>query len=237
MQPFHDDKGQVMVEVPLPVSWKIAKNPKRGEPRIVGPNNIKVIDFPAQNFIYTRDPQLQRTYKQAGQRLRPAPSIQDLIQQDLVPWAIEQGLTLVKHYEIPEITRIDKWHNDQLYKAVPMESDVVAVGIDWKHQETGHKFFMILHRLASQSAQMQTWYYYYSGLQAGKDHFDTARKQLIFALSNARYNLDQIADYNRSEAEKAGKSWAAHNERLAQNQAAFQVSELLSIAAPLPTKL
>jgi hypothetical protein len=151
--------------------------------------------------------------------------MEDLIKQDLVPWATGQGLTLVKYYEIPEITKIDKWYNDQLFKAVPMENEAVAFGIDWKHKESGHQFFMIVHRITSQSALMQNWYYYSSGLQAGKEHFDAARKQLIFALANARYNLDQIADYNRSEAEKAGRSWAAHNERMARNQAAFEANQ------------
>jgi hypothetical protein len=225
MQPFHDNKGQLMVEFPLPATWKIASSPKRGEPTIVGPNNVKVIDFPSQNFIHTRDPGLHRTYTQTGQRLRLAPSIPDLIQQDFVPWAAGQGLTFVKYYELPEIIKIDKWYNDQLYKAVPMETDVGAVGIEWKHNDTGHQFFMILHRITSQSAQMQTWHYYSSGLQADKEHFDTARKQLIFALANARYNLGQIANFNQAEAEKAGKSWAAHNQRLAQNQAAFEASQ------------
>lgn len=225
MQPFRDNKGEVMVELPLPSTWKIAASPKRGEPAILGPNDVKVIDFPGQNFLFVRDPQLQRSYLQAGQRMRPMPTIEALIQEDFVPWAAGQGLTLVKHYELKEISRIDQWYNDQLYKAVPMQNEATAFGIDWKHTESGHQFFMILHLLKSESAQSQMWSYYSSGLQAGKDHFETARKQLIFALANARYNLVQIANYNRSEAEKAGKSWAEHNRRMAQNQAAFEASQ------------
>lgn len=225
MQPFHDDKGQVMVELPMPATWKIAKAAKRGEPTIVGPHNVKVIDFPLQSFIYTHNPQLQGTYRQAGQRLRSMPKWEEILQQDIVPWATGQGLTLLRSYEIPEITRIDKWYNDQLYKAVPMKTHVVAYGVDWTHTETGHRFFMVVHLVGSATAELQTWYYYYSGLQAEKAHFDTARKQLIFALANARYNLSQIADYNRAEAEKAGKSWAAHNDRMARNQAAFEASQ------------
>lgn len=225
MQPVYDSKGQVMVELPLPAKWKIQAATKRGEPTIVGPQNIKVIDFPLQSFMYTQNPQMQRTYAQAGQRIRPMPKWDDIVQQDIVPWATGQGLTLVRSYEIPEITRIDKWYNDQLYKAVPVQSQVAAYGIDWTHEESGHRFFMIVHLVGSASAELQTWYYYYSGLQADKAHFETARKQLIFALANARYNLRQIADYNRTEAEKAGRSWAAHNERMAQNQAAFEASQ------------
>jgi hypothetical protein len=153
MQPFLDSKGEMIAELPLPSSWKIAASPKRGEPRIIGPNNVKVTDFPAQSFLFVRDPQLQRSYIQAGQRMRPVPTIEALIQDDLLPWAAGQGLTLVEHYEIKEISRVDQWYNDQFYKAVPMQNEATAFGIDWKHAESGHQFFLILHLLKSESAQ------------------------------------------------------------------------------------
>jgi hypothetical protein len=141
MQPFRDKKGEVMVELPLPSSWKITSSPKLGEPTILGPYNVKVIDFPSQSFLFMRDPQLQRSYLQAGQRMRPVPTIEALVEEDLVPWAAGQGLTLVKHYELKEISRTDQWYNDQLYKAMPMQNEVMAFGIDWKHTESGHRFF------------------------------------------------------------------------------------------------
>ena len=44
-------------------------------------------------------------------------------------------------------------------------------------------------------------------------------------MANARYNPPPIITYNKTEAEKAGKSWAAHNQRMAQNQANFEASK------------
>jgi len=69
------------------------------------------------------------------------------------------------------------------------------------------------------------WSYWCTSLQAEPKHFDLAKKQFLFALANAHYPLEPIMEYNRMEAEKAGKSWAAHNQRMAQNQANFEASQ------------
>ncbi len=72
---------------------------------------------------------------------------------------------------------------------------------------------------------MQGWYYMCNGLEAEPAHFEKAKKQFIFALSNTRYNLEPIMEYNQQEAQRVGQSWAAHNQRMAQNQANFEASQ------------
>ena len=72
---------------------------------------------------------------------------------------------------------------------------------------------------------MQMWYYYTSILQSDKNAFDRAKKQLLFSLSNLRYNLEPIMAYNRAEAQRIGQSWTAFNQRLATNQAAFEAQQ------------
>jgi len=224
MHPFHDAQGTLLVEMPFPSTWKVMSQRKQGEPTIVGPKGIKIIDFPAQNFMYLRDPRLQQSYRAAGQPMRAMPGIEQLIQQDMAPWCDKQGLQYVRHYEIPEVTLIDQWYNDQLFKAVPAQMQIAAIGTEWVSAK-GDPYFILMHLVVGNSADMQTWYYYCTGLQAEPAHFETAKKQLIFGLANARYNMQQIAAYNQMEAQKAGQSWAAHNERMARNQAAFEASQ------------
>ncbi|MFZ1453906.1 MAG: hypothetical protein WAT20_14465, partial [Ferruginibacter sp.] len=141
-----------------------------------------------------------------------------------VPWAQNNGMQLVKFYEIPEISRMDKWYSDQLYKAMPSRSEVVAIGIDWTNND-GNPYFMLLHLNISTSDAMQQWYYRVSGLEAEPNYFENAKKQYIFALSNTRYNLEPIMTYNQQEAQRVGQSWAAHNQRMAQNQANFEAQQ------------
>lgn len=224
MQPFYDSHGMVTAALPMPADWQVMRNASAGQPTIVGPNGISVIDFPGQNFLYTNDPQMQQTYYRSGQQLRAMPGVEQLVAQDIVPWAAGQGLKLVEVFEVPEVSSMDRWYSDQLYKAMPSQIDVVAIGTQWVHSN-GNPYFLLIHLSVSNGGGLQTWYYYASGLQAEKEHFERAKAQLIFALANARYNLDQIAAYNQREAQAAGQSWAAHNARMAQNQANFEAHQ------------
>lgn len=224
MKEFRDANGAVMAMVPLPSAWVINGQAGEGRPTITGPNGVKVIDFPAQSFMDNYNPALQRAFSESGQRLRSMPGVDALIQQDIVPWLAGNGLQYVNHYEIPEISKMDKWYSDQSYKAMPSRSDVVAIGSEWQTNE-GKPYFLLIHLNVSTSDAMQTWYYRCTGLEAEPAHFEKAKKQLVFALGNARYNLAPIMAYNREEAQRVGQSWAAHNQRMAQNQRNFEASQ------------
>lgn len=224
MHAYRDQSGNVIAEMPFPESWQIHERHAQGQPSITGPNGIKVTDYPLQTFMYVTDPQLQQSYYMSGQPMRPMPGIEQVIEQDMAPACARNGFNFVKYYEVPEVTRADKWYNDQLYKAVPCRNEVMAVGTEWK-KEDGTPCFLLLHLTTSTTAQMQNWSYWITGLEADPAHFEPARKQLLFSLANVRYALEPIAAYNQREAEKAGQSWAAHNQRMAQNQAAFEAQQ------------
>lgn len=225
MHPFYDANGTVLVEMPFPAAWQVARNPQRGEPTITGPNHIKVTDLPLQSFLFTRDPQMQQMYQAGGQRLRPLPNLEQLIQQDFVPWAAGQGLEFVRQEEVPGVARVDQWYNDQLYQAMPTDIKVTAIGTEWKHTATGNSFFLLVRLSVRSGDGLQFWSYFSNGLQAERAHFERAKKQFLFGLANARYRLEPIVAYNQAEAQRVGQSWAAHNQRMAQNQANFAASQ------------
>jgi len=224
MHPFYDQQGQVMAVMPFPSTWQIHRNQPKGTPTITGPDGIKVIDYPTQSYTYTNDPNMQQMYYRSGKQLRAFPGIEDVIQQDIVPWCSNQGYEFVRYYEIPEVTKINKWYNDQLYKALPTHTEVVAIGTEWKSRN-GDPFFLLMHLTNHTSEYTQGWYYICTTLQAANSQFEKAKKQLIFSLANTHYPLEPIMAFNRMEAEKAGRSWAAHNQRMAQNQANFEAHQ------------
>ena len=211
-----DGSGMVAATMPMPSTWKLVNG------GIAGPNGIKVTDYPLQSFMVNYNQSLQQAYSSTAQR--EMPGIEQLIQQDFVPWGNNKGLQFVKYYEIPEVSKIDKWYSDQLFKAMPGRSDVVTYGSEWKTRE-GNPYFVIIHLNVSTSQTMQNWYYMFSSLEAEPDHFEAARKQYIFSLANTRYNLEPLAKYNREEAQRVGANWAAFNQRMAQNQRAFEESQ------------
>jgi hypothetical protein len=223
MAEMRNADGMVSAIMPVPSSWKIHPATSSSA-SITGPNGINIVDFPLRMFMINYDPTIQYGYQQSGQQMRAMPGVDQLIQQDFVPWGQSRGLQLVKYEEIPEISKLDKWYSDQLYKAMPSRSDVMAIGIDWKTSD-GKPYFLLLRLNVSTSQTMQNWYYLSSGLEADPAYFEAAKKQFIFSLSNLRYNLEPIMVYNRQEAERVGQSWAAHNQRMAQNQAAFEAQQ------------
>lgn len=224
MIPLKDAQGNVAAEAPYPADWEMVPVHQPGEPSMVGPNGVKVVDYALRNYMYTNDPNLQRVYYQSGQQLRPWPGVDAVIKQDVIPSAQSKGLTYVKHYEIPEVSRIDQWYSDQLYKAMPSQTKAIAVGSEWTTAD-GKPFFLLIHMNVSNSDNMQNWGYFSSSLEADEAYFERAKKQLIFSLANTRYALEPIAAYNQMEAQKAGQSWAAFNQRMAQNQAAFEAQQ------------
>lgn len=125
------------------------------------------------------------------------------------------------------IDRLDKLiglSQGKINSNLPSRSEVAAFGIDWKKSD-GTPYFTLLHLNVSTSDAMQQWYYWTSGLEANADYFETAKKQLLFALANTRYNLEPIMTFNGEEEQRVGQSWAAHNQRMAQNQANFEAQQ------------
>lgn len=224
MVPFKDNKGQVIVEMPFPSSWKLHGKVSSGEPHITGPKGTKVTDYPLQSYMYSTDPQLQQIYWQNGQQMRPMPGIDELIRQDFVPWGNQHGLQFESHHEIPEIARIDNWYDDQLFKVASPKKEIRAIGTEWK-KSNGDPFFLLIRLNATEMMGTLTWSYFSSSLESRKDYYEQAKKQLIFAIANAYYNPEPIMAYNRMEAEKVNQSWSAFNKRMADNQAAFQARQ------------
>lgn len=218
MHDIKDNKGVVSASIPLPASWQLNVNGVS----VSGPRNVRVADFAPQSFMMNYDPSLQYAYSQTP--MRAMPGIAQLIQEDIVPFMAKKGYSFVKYDELPEISKLDKWYSDQLFKAMPTQSYVKAFGIDLL-DKNNHPAFLILHINQSESQFMQSWYYWSSLLVADANVFEMAKKQLIFGLSNMRYNLEPIMTYNREEAQRVGQSWAAFNQRMANNQAAFEAQQ------------
>lgn len=223
MYEVRDSKGRVIAETPFPAGWEY-RSARQGEPSIIGPNNVRVTDQALKNYVYVSDPYQQSLYAQTGQPVRQWPGAERLVREDFEPELSRQGWKLMKWYEVPEVSRIDQWYNDQLYKAEPMQTKAIAIGTEWESSD-GSPAFMLTHALVADGGTMQNWSHYSNVLRADTPYFEIARKQLIFSLANTRYALEPIAEYNRLEAQKAGQSWAAFNERMARNQAAFEAQQ------------
>lgn len=218
MHEVKDQHGVVAKSYPLPENWSI-NDPKY---LAVGPNNIKVTPFPLQSFTKNLDPGMEYIYSQTPQRSMP--EIGQLIQEDVLPWTQKNGYEIIKHYDLPDVGKMDAWYSDQLYKVSPSQSTVRAYGIDLRNQN-GNPALLILHLNHTIGSGLEMWNYYVELLESDPGFFELARKQYLFALANVRYNLEPIMAYNKKEMERIGENWAAFNNRMAENQRAFEANQ------------
>jgi hypothetical protein len=219
MHEVRDNKGTILFWQPLPSDWKFNSHPADGV-TIRGPHGIKVTDYPLQSYMHD----YSGMFGQSSMPNRAMPHIDELIQQDVIPSAASIGLRYIKNYELPEVSKMDKWYSDQLYSITPLTKYIKVFGIDWQ-DNNGNEVFSVLHVSSSKGQYSEVWSYRVSLLEAEPSVFKLARKQYVFSLANMRYNLEPIMAYNQAEAQRIGQSWDAFNKRMAANQAAFEASQ------------
>ncbi|MBS1612367.1 MAG: hypothetical protein JST49_06055, partial [Bacteroidetes bacterium] len=66
MIPLKDAQGNVAAEAPYPADWKLVPVRQQGDPSIVGPHGLKVVDYNLKVYMYTNDPSLQSSYYATG---------------------------------------------------------------------------------------------------------------------------------------------------------------------------
>lgn len=227
MHEIRDKSGMVAALLPLPASWKMHMPVQNGV-AITGPDGIKVTEFAPINYMVSSDPNMQYIFSQNGIKSMPLQSIQQIIQQDLIPSAKKKNLIYITHYELPQISKLDKWYSDQLYRVEPTQLYNKVYGIEMQYTD-GKKAFIVMHISSTKTQYMESWYHMSALLDADPAAFETAKKQYIFALENMRYNLEPILSYNKAEAQRIGQSWAAFNQKLKASQAAFEANQIAHV--------
>ncbi|WP_253998820.1 hypothetical protein [Myxococcus qinghaiensis] len=215
-----DDKFMEMAMMPLPDNWIV----NNGRAAMSGPGNVNVYMLPLKTFMFSGDPMMQQVYARSGQAMRPFHSIEQVIQQDLVPIAKKDGAKLVKQYDAPPIAASDKSFSDLLYKVGPMRQLFLAKVTEWA-DKNGAPYMMVTHLTATDMGNMVNWSYYSHALDAPKERYEESKEVVLNALANTRYNPEYVQAYNQNEMARERASWAAHNQRMQANKAAFEAQQ------------
>ena len=213
-----DNKKQLMAVMPLPANWKL--NNGGGNTVVAGPNGINVYAMPMRSFIYSNDPYFQQSAAQTGNKMRQFVPIETLVQQELMPIAKKEGSRFVRQYSVPDIAATDKSFSDMLFKTGPMDQRYFATVTEWI-DKNGNPYMIVLHQNGTFMDSMVTWSYYGHILEAPKSGYESAKKIFLAGLAGTKYNPRYVDAYNQQESQKAGASWAAHNNRMQQNQRNF----------------
>lgn len=200
MRPLIDTKtGKVTAYAPLPANWKTGKTWQ-------GPQGTMV------------------ETKQGGMataQQRPLNSIDQLIQQYIMPEIRRSGAQVRNMIDLPGIARNNQKNHAQYWQAMPTRFVHQVKGIEMTYPGSGKKSLVIVNLILSSNSYGGLNTYYSTILTANPSRYETDKKTLIFALENLELDPQMVAAYNQSEQQKSQVSWAAHNQRMRQNQANF----------------
>jgi hypothetical protein len=199
MKPLIDPQsGMPFGFYPLPESWSIKKD------GWYGPNGTKVVIYtqPAQNAM-------QAPYQ------NPQHLLNGRIGQEIQ----KAGGSVLGTENLPAIAACDKAHRD-LHWTPNVRKTMEAMGLEVV--KDGKKGFGIIKTEYHQSQYSSMWMYSVISMDANPGYYEQAKKILIYALSNFKPNMQQIANWNRIEQQRSNASWASHNARMRSNQQNFE---------------
>lgn len=216
--------GRPFAQIPLPASWQLTRSKKAGVPAISGPHGLKIYASAYSSFVYAADPMTRQVYEAYGQEMRQPIGIGNVIRQDLMAMANQRGLRFDRQYPLPRVAQKDKSYMDQLYTLGSRNNNFQATATEWI-DKNGKNVLIVIHYNEVFMTGMVTWGYYTQSVSAETNYFEKAKNAYITGLFNMQYNTESIAAHNQKEASRANRSWSNHNQRMRQNQAAFDARQ------------
>lgn len=200
MHPNKDPKtGVVSSYVPLPADWKVTPQ------GWFGPGNTQVGTQQGGSFL---------------EQQRPVYSIDQIIEQDLLPKLRQQGYRVTSTIDLPDVARKDQEMYAQYWKVAPTQDRHDAKGLEYSDQQ-GNRGMIVVHFTLSRSQMGGMSFYYVHILQARPDRYEAAKQAVRYALANYQLDRQYLAAYNQREQQKSQASWSAHNQRMAAKQRNF----------------
>ncbi len=134
-----------------------------------------------------------------------------------------QGYELEGSSDAPKVALAAQPGMDGLYSTGQRRNTCKANISTWRKGD--QRMALVMHWSMMETPGMANWNYYFTRLDAPAARFDQEKTALLAANASLRYNPQYFAAYAQSEQQKAGQSWAAHNQRMQANQAAFDAQQ------------
>ncbi|MEM7378553.1 MAG: hypothetical protein AAF460_13740, partial [Pseudomonadota bacterium] len=220
--PSRDAKlGVVSLYTPFPATWSQQKGNR--EFGFFGPNGVKVSNAFGQLFSFTSYADGQQILFQQNTPNTPPMSIEQIIDRFFMPTAREHKRELVRHYPLPGLTQLMREFQARLFKAVPVQETVSSYAMEWR-DDAGLSYITTLTVTVSEAFPISTWYFNGQYMQAETAHFAAARDAYLYGVEHTETNPRWIQLTNERDARRAGRSWAAHQSRMAAIQSRAEAS-------------
>lgn len=213
-------QGIAMAQLQVPARWNVKTN--SGGAWHVDEPTLKVKDVNLQSFIAPNS-QMAQLYQQNGGKVRQPVAPEQVLQQDIAPQLRSQGYELVSSSDAPEVARATQPGMDGLYSIGQRRNTCKANISTWRKGD--QRMALLMHWSMTESPDLTNWNYYFTRLDAPAARFEQEKGALLASMASLRYNPQYFAAYAQSEQQKAGQSWAVHNQRMQTNQAAFNTQQ------------
>jgi hypothetical protein len=206
--------------MPIPSSWN-KKEQNSENIYFEGPNGIKVYNEFFQRYFYSNSQQRNQYALQAGTKIQPVKDLQNLIEQELKPYAESQGMRFINQFPLQQLALFDKQLDSYLFKATPEQRHTDCVVTEWENTD-GTLALIIVRYFVVQYTQIGglDWGYTLNRLTAPKSEYASAKYAYINALVRFQVNPQWVQTNNQYYAQQAQINNAGHQQRMAdiQNQ-------------------
>lgn len=222
---YDHDNGMVLGQIPLPEGWNY--NAQKNAPiTVTGSNNIKVNKTETQHYAYSNDAFTLQSFRQMNNpnvQISPVYSLEQILQNHIIPSAQSQGYQLINSYNLPEILLFWQRFNSGMLKT-GSKTHFNVIGTDWQ-DNNGNKSCIVLVQSIITKDNLISWTLQSTELEAPKTHFNDAKKSFLCALANTQINMEWqlmknnelLRNIRQNEAFWANatrESQIAHNQRM-----------------------
>ena len=204
--------GTTFATFPIPNSWQ----PTTGDKLIYleGPNGLKIYNDMSNFFYYSNDSGYNQFMKEIGNQVKPTMTVDQLINQELVPSAKKEGSRLVKKYPMQQLANTDRRIDAMYYKSTPEQANFQAIVTEWEDNNGTKSVIVIKHKVSNYGQGRLGWGYSYSGMESNASSFEQAKQDFLFALINIKVNPQYIQMANQKNQQANQQQMAGHQQRM-----------------------
>ena len=222
---YDHSNGMVICRIPLPKSWNYNAT-KNARITVNAPNNIKVNKTETYNYAYANDAFSMQTLQMANNpnvQVSPVYTLQQILQNNIIPSAKSQGYNLINSYQIPGVLQFWNWFDSGMLKTGSNRRYNV-LGTDWE-DANGNRSCIILVQSIIAKGNFIYWTLQTTELEAPEQHFIKAKEAFIYGLTNTQINMPWQQHKNKTLlqsirhnqafwANATRQSQIAHNQRM-----------------------
>lgn len=183
---------------------------------------LTVYPMPGAQYMFTQGP-MADLFARSGAALRAPITVEQVVQQDLVPRLQREGFTLARQQRIPAVEALQQQFMDLLARATGSPAAKASVALsEWT--KPGQHIAVLTTQLFFNGDPIN-WSYSCTRLEADPDRYEDEKAAWLHGESNVEYNPAFFTAFAQVQQQKMQRSWSAHNQRMRVNQAAFDARQ------------